>query len=475
MSSCPRLVIAGANSGVGKTSFSIALTQALRNRGLRVQTFKVGPDFLDPSYLAQASGRPCYNLDGWIMGKHYVCRLFERATTNADIAIIEGVMGLYDGADPATSEGSTAQIAKWLNASIVLIVNSHGLGRSFAAVVKGLTEFEHDLKFAGIIANQCGSERHKNWLTVALKASASSSGGPELLGAIPRGGWPTLPSRHLGLITASSELLSASTLDRLSRVLEENVSLDMLVRRAKMASSAATSSTDYSHTILSLLPEIKIGVANDDAFHFYYQDIFDSLNDLGCKLNFFSPVLDNRLPEGLDALYIGGGYPEEHAAKLSANEKMRECIKRFCGTGRPVYAECGGLMYLSQSIQNISGTVYPMAQVLPARTRMTGRRVALGYAEVMLNKDSLFGCRGTTIRGHEFHYSELMEDPIESNVESNTKSSGWGHSYCVKRRMTPTETQAEGFQHGNILASYIHLHLASRPEAVAHFLGCCKE
>ena len=224
MARCPTLVIAGTHSGSGKTSLTLALTRALTRRGLAVQTFKVGPDFLDPTYLALASGRPCYNLDGWMSGKEHVCRLFERAAADADCALVEGVMGLFDGADTATDEGSTAQIARWLGVPVLLVVNVHGMGRSVAALVKGFVDFEADLRFAGVVANHCGSERHAAWLADSLRAA----GLPPLVGAIPRGAFPTLASRHLGLVTADERLLPDAVLDTLANALERHISIETL-------------------------------------------------------------------------------------------------------------------------------------------------------------------------------------------------------------------------------------------------------
>ena len=219
MAGCPTLVIAGTHSGAGKTSLTLALTRALARRGFAVQTFKTGPDFLDPTYLSLASGRPCHNLDGWMAGEEQVRSLFARATADADCAVVEGVMGLFDGADAESDTGSTAEIARWLDAPILLVVNVHGMGRSVAALVKGFVSFAPDLRFAGIVANHCGSKRHAAWIADALKAA----GLPPLVGAIPRGAFPTLASRHLGLVTADGEQLSEATLDALADALEDHV------------------------------------------------------------------------------------------------------------------------------------------------------------------------------------------------------------------------------------------------------------
>jgi cobyrinic acid a,c-diamide synthase len=421
-----------------------------------VQTFKVGPDFLDPSYLALASGRPCYNLDGWMTGKDYVCRLFARATNDADMAVVEGVMGLFDGAGPGTLEGSTAEIARWLRAPVILVANAHGMGRSLAAVVKGYADFESDVQVAGVIANQCGSERHAAWLSDSLRVSSL----PPLVGAIPRNAFPELESRHLGLVTAHSAKLSGVMLDAFANVFELHGSVDDVFQLSHRAPSLKRSSAER----LTPSKPIRFGVAFDAAFHFYYQDLFDEMELRGCELIRFSPMENNSLPEGLDALYIGGGYPEEHAESLSANIKMLTEIRQFGASGRPIYAECGGLIYLSRSLQTIDGKRYSLAGLLPANTRMLNRKKSLGFVEVTLKEDSLWGAKGATLRGHEFHYSELTEDP--------SVNPDWETIYRVRRPLSGPATD-EGFQCGRILASYVHLHLASRPEAIERFITHC--
>jgi cobyrinic acid a,c-diamide synthase len=455
---CPRIVIAGTHSGVGKTSLSLAVVAALRMHGLKVQTFKVGPDFLDPSYLALASGRPCYNLDGWMAGRDYVYGLFARASETADISVIEGVMGLFDGADPDSSEGSTAEIARWLDAPVLLVVDAGGIARSISAVVKGYADFEADLNVAGVIANRCGSEGHASWLAASLAAASL----PPLMGAIPMDGVPHLPSRHLGLVTADSGNLSRTVLNALGDAFERYASIDGIIKTAR---NAPTVKTVVPRKAAPLpMKRISIGVAYDSAFHFYYRDFFDELELSGCTLTFFSPVADSRLPKGLDALYFGGGYPEVHASALAANREMLSDIREFASSGRAVYAECGGLMYLCRNLETQEGMIYPMVGVIPASTRMLDRLKSLAYVDVTLNADSLWGARGATLRGHEFHYSELTADP--------TKNTDWTTVYTLKKRRSDDAAQ-EGFQNGRILASYTHLHLASRPEALRWFISHC--
>ena len=450
MNPCPRIVIGATHSGTGKTSLSLALVAALRRRGLLVQTFKVGPDFLDPTYHTIASGRPCYNLDGWMTGREYVCDLFARTSADADIAIIEGVMGLFDGADAESSEGSTAEIAQWLNAPVLLVVNAHGVARSIAAMVKGFAGFESGLNVAGVVANQCGSDRHSAWLSDSLKSESL----PVLVGAIPRGAFPELPSRHLGLVSADSRVLPENVINALADAAERYVSIDDMLNIARNAPPLENASE-------RCLAEkrVRIGVARDEAFHFYYQDMFDEMARRGCELVEFSPVKDAHLPD-VDGLYIGGGYPEACAEALSANKSMLDSIQRFAQTNKPIYAECGGLMYLSGGLETLDGKRYALVGLLPSWTRMREKKKALGYVEITLKEDSLWGARGDVLRGHEFHYSELIDNP------------NWKPVYDVKRRRSD-EITLEGFQNGNILASYAHLHYGSRLGAIERFITKC--
>jgi cobyrinic acid a,c-diamide synthase len=452
----PRIIIAGTQSGTGKTSLTLALIASLKRKGLRIQTFKVGPDFLDPSYLSVASERPCYNLDGWMSHKNYALELFCRKTMDADIAVVEGVMGLFDGSDPSTSEGSTAEMALWLDAPVLLIVNVHGMARSLSAIVKGCVEFERNLKIAGIIANHTGSDHHKNWLAQSLESASL----PPLLGAIPRGALPILPSRHLGLITADSQNLPPRVLEEFADVFEKYISPDTILRIARNASSLS-----IQEPVVEDKPcrkRISVGLAYDRAFHFYYPDNLDELQSRGCDLIRFSPLEDRKLPEGLNGLYLGGGYPEEYAEALSDNQEMQQAIRQYAGRGFPVYAECGGLMYLTRGIETTKGKRYPMVGLLPVWSRMLDRLKSLGYVEVTLVQNSLWGESGAVFRGHEFHYSELTE-PLQDDAL-------WASVYRVKHRRSKT-ISLEGFQQKKVLASYVHLHWASKPDGIANFIS----
>lgn len=454
----PRVVIAGAHSGVGKTSITIGLAAALGRRGLKVQPFKTGPDFLDPTYLTIAAKRHCYNLDGWMMGEDYVRALFGRASSGADLSLIEGAMGLFDGADPASCEGSSAQAAILLQAPVVLVADARGMSRSLAALVKGYAEFEPALRLAGVILNRVGSERHAAWIAESIKAS----GLPPVLGAIPDGALPSLFSRHLGLVSADEDTLSSATVAGLADAVEKHLDIEKII---ETASKAGTSPAVPWSEEIRRARRVRLGLARDKAFHFYYQDNLEALSRRGAELIEFSPLRDDRLPEGLAALYLGGGYPEVHAEGLAANQPMLEAVRGFARSGKPIYAECGGLMYLSSGIETINGEHRALAGVIPARTRMLKKRKALGYVEASLLADSFFGAKGSTLRGHEFHYSELLQD-------SGQSMPGWGKAYELKRRRAEG-VEREGFIGGRVLATYVHAHFASRPGAADSFVRVC--
>ena len=456
--SVPTLVIAGTSSGAGKTSITLGLVRTLTNRGLRVQPFKVGPDFLDPTYLARGAGRTCYNLDGWMTNREYVAQLFARATADADIAIVEGVMGMFDGSDPANNSGSTAEIASWLDAGVALVINSHGLARSIAPLVKGFAEFDPSVKLVGVIANYAGSDRHRAWMQAALEAESL----PPLLGAMPRDSLPQLPSRHLGLVTADEQTLPDSTIEKLASACCEHLDIDAIITAAgpgrKAACEALPVSVDSAR--------VRIGVARDAAFHFAYPDNLEALTSAGAELAEFSPLDDQSLPDDLGGLYFPGGYPELFAAKLSANKPMLDAIRSFGDSGGIVYGECGGLMYLGRAILDSDGAEHEMVGLVPVTTRKLDRLKTLGYVEVTFEADCLWGSVGKKIRGHEFHYSEIVTEDFEA--------SGWNRAYSLSRRRAG-EVEAEGFTRGNVLVSYVHLHWASVAEATAEFVKRCSE
>ncbi|MDH5755532.1 MAG: cobyrinate a,c-diamide synthase, partial [Nitrospinota bacterium] len=344
----PRIVIAGTQSGVGKTSFSLGLIRALTRKGLRVAPFKVGPDFLDPTYLRLAARRQCHNLDGWMMGQDYVTSLFSQAAAGADVAVVEGVMGMFDGMAPNSLEGSTAQMASILKAPVILVVDAGGMAGSLAAMAMGYAGFHSEVKVAGVIANKVGSPGH----ATLLKAALETPGAPPLLGGIVRGSFPELKSRHLGLVTATQRGDVEEKLDMLADGVEKEVDLESVMAMARQAPPMAGAVSEEKQPVPY---RARLGVAWDSAFHFYYPDNLKALEDAGLELVRFSPISDRKLPEGLDAIYYGGGYPEQHAEELAGNETMLQDVRSFFASGRPVYAECGGLIYLSRGVEDGEG------------------------------------------------------------------------------------------------------------------------
>jgi cobyrinic acid a,c-diamide synthase len=368
-----------------------------------------------------------------------VKELFARKAADADIAVIEGVMGLFDGADPAGLSGSTAEVAGWLDAPVLLVTNAHGAGRSFAAMVRGFAGFEPSISVAGVIANRCGSERHVEGLRMSLEAA----GLPDLLGSVRRDSLPPLASRHLGLLAA--EASAGEALGALADAIEAALDLDAIVALAGRAGEVASPEQAPSTPV-----RVRLGVALDEAFSFYYPDNLEALKRAGCEMVFFSPLRDSALPDALDGIYLGGGYPEAHAATLAENHGMIAAIRSFAAGGGTIYAECGGLMYLSDGITTLDGAAHPMLGLLSAPTRMCPARKSLGYVEVTTTLDSVWGPPGTVLRGHEFHYSELAAEP------------SCDRAYELRHRRGK-HAAVEGYQTRNILASYVHLHFASAP------------
>jgi cobyrinic acid a,c-diamide synthase len=427
----PRLMVAGVASGVGKTTVMVALAGALRAMGLRVAVFKGGPDYLDPTWHARAAGCESHNLDGWMMGREAVLATLSEAAWNADIALIEGMMGLYDGASATSEEGSGAELAKWLQAPVLLVADASGMARSLGALVLGFQQFDRELRLAGVIANRVGSRGHLEWLRGTTPAPAP------LLGGFPKDVAPGFPERHLGLHTASSNDLDDALFAAWAAAAREWLDLEEIVKLARSAPAL-----DLPAPVpAAAVTKCRIGVARDAAFHFYYADNLRRLRELGAELCFFSPLEDAGLP-AVDVLYIGGGYPETHAAQLAGNAPMLEAIRGFAG---PVYAECGGLMYMTEAIRTLDGARHAMVGRLQAEVEMHARLQALGYMEVTLQRDCLLGAAGIKFRGHQFRYSELRPT---------------GRLECAYRLRSGAE---EGYVAGSMLASYVHAHWASNP------------
>lgn len=445
------VVVAGVASGVGKTTLTLGLLEAYRRRGLTVQAFKVGPDFIDPGLHEVVTGRPSYNLDGWMCGRGEVLATVARAAADADLAIVEGMMGCFDGIDGTSEDGSTAQLAKWLDAPVVLVLDASAQSRSAAAVVLGFERFDPGLEVAGVIANRVGGPRHAGWLGEAMAAACRAP----LLGSVSPEPGVALPERHLGLHTAIEGRLTPERREALAALVERSIDLDRLRALASPIPAAGSAvATDPG-----IRGRARIGVAHDAAFQFYYRENLERLRAAGAELIFWSPIEDRELPD-VDGLYLGGGYPELHARRLAANASMLEAVRRFCRSDHPVYAECGGLMYLAEALEDADRVVHKLVGVLPATVRMWPPRLTLGYTEVRLADHAPLGVAGGGARGHAFHYSTL--DPVPASV---------ARVYRVRTRHG--EEHREGFLVGQTLMSYVHLHFGSNPGLARAFVDRC--
>ncbi len=539
------ILIAGTASGVGKTTVALGLMNAFRRKGLRVQPFKVGPDFIDPGYHTLVTGLPSRNLDGWMLPADKVQETFSRHASQCDLAIVEGVMGLFDGLDGRSEEGSTAQIAKLLNLPVILVVDARAMARSVGAMVYGFENYDPKLNVAGVIFNRVGSPRHYEYLQEAVANRCKA----QVLGYLSRHEALQLPERHLGLVTAGESGLTENFMNSLSHEIEHNVNINKIeslfsvdVRspeRSDTSHPAFNQSEDQALPVRArgvgasedqqfVLPHgpphlnIRLAVARDEAFCFYYPDNLDLLAELGVELCYFSPMRDSSLPQNVDGIYLGGGYPELYAKQLTANQTLRRQVKAVAEKGLPIYAECGGLMYLTRAIRDPEGCAYEMVGLFPTEARMLKKRKALGYVEVYLTSDCLLGEKGMTLRGHEYHYSELSHDLLQEEKKSEPlalpgrapdqasgSASDWaGHGGIaseaeqapIENRLGASEDQhlvlphgppqiiegvyeliirrdktsrREGYSYRNVLASYVHLHFGSHPkvaESLVHHL-----
>lgn len=432
----PRIVVAGTHSGTGKTTVASGLMAALPTKGLRVAPFKVGPDFIDPSYHTLAAGRQGRNLDAFLSGSEMIGPLFAHGAQGADIAIIEGVMGLFDGKSGGGELASTAHVAKLLDAPVVLVVDARAMARSVAAMVHGYTTFDPGLKVSGVVLNRVGSSVHEKLLRDALRPINIP-----VLGVLRRDDAIQTPDRHLGLVPAAERRDEARrSLDTLGAVVSNSLNLDGIVNLARSAGPLEAEPWSPESAALDLPESVKVAVATGQSFSFLYRENLESLEAAGAEVAFFDPTTDESLPVETNALYLGGGFPETYAEALSANVAMRGSVRNFAESGRPVVAECGGLLYL---VRELDG--HPMCGVLDATARMT-QRLTLGYREASAPVDSPLAEAGAGVRAHEFHYSTVEPGP--------GRRPAW---YLVGRG-------PEGFVDGSVHASYLHTHWAAAPE-----------
>ena len=450
------IILAGDRSGTGKTTLTLALLAALKNRGEQVQSFKVGPDYIDPMFHSEVTNCPCYNLDPVLTSEAYVQHSFTFRSQWADQAVIDGVMGLFDGATGEDDTASTAHIARLLELPVVLAVDCGHMARSLAALVQGYREFDQRVHIAGVLLNRVGSDRHLQLLSDALKAINMP-----ILGVFRREKEIELPRRHLGLVPTGEVSKFAQITDRLAAIGERCFDWKQLTPLLKVShdENFSEEKTHRERVAVDDADEekkVRIAIAYDPAFNFYYPDNLEALEAKGAELIYWSPLKDKTLPVA-DGLYFGGGFPEVFAAELSENKPMRLAVKAAIEKGMPTYAECGGLMYLSQTLIDFEGRAWPMVNAAAQTVKMGGKLV-LGFRCAIAHSYTPLMQKGQTLIGHEFHRSSVMEvlaQPI----------------YQTKRYWGDTEDfQPEGYAQANLHMSYVHMHWGVRPDIVQRFL-----
>ena len=444
----PRLMIAAIQGMSGKTTVTIGLLKALKDRGLRAQPYKKGPDYIDPSWATIASGVPCRNLDAIMMRDDQLIHSMCSQSDKADLAVVEGAMGIFDGFD-IDGSNSSAELACLLDIPVILVVSGQRITRSVAALINGVVQFDQRIHIAGIILNRVARPRHLNIMTGSIEKYCNVP----ILGALPKGDDIKIPDRHLGLVPAGEETELLSRVDRLGELVEQYVDVDRILAIAKAAPPLADPLPTPPAVDLPVKP--RIGVFRDRAFSFYYPENLEALVQQGADLVDVDAFADASVDE-LDGLYIGGGFPEVMAADLSANETLRRSVKRAADAGKPIYAECGGLMYLSRGIHTTEG-FFPMCDVFPCEITMTKRPQGHGYAFQRITEANPFFAPGELIRGHEFHNSKVVWppeiDPAEQAFGFQTER---GKGLAVVNGIT-----YDGLVYRNVLAGYHHYHAAS--------------
>jgi cobyrinic acid a,c-diamide synthase len=454
----PRLVIAGTASNVGKTILTAGLIAAFKARGLTVQSFKVGPDYIDPAYLAHVSGRPCRNLDSWMLGDGALRQVLAQGALGADLALVEGMMGLFDGRG-GTTEGSTADVARTIKAPVVLVIDVSSMGESAAAVALGFKNYAESPKIAGVLLNNVGSEGHRRSVEDAIWDTAKLP----VLGALRTMPGLDIPQRQLGLLPVTENKEWNRTIGELSETIARDVDLDLLLRIANKAELVPLVPKKVFLGKRDGGPRVHLAVAYDDAFNFYYPENLELLEEHGVEILPFSPLEDAHLPQDAAGIYLGGGFPEIFVEPLAKNRSMAESIQRAFANGTPIYAECGGLMYLGRSLRSESGTQYEMAGVIPVDVEMDGQIRRFGYRQLLTLEENILSPRGQFYRGHEFHWSRIT-----------------GHNGGLKPAYQMQNAEGdvigyEGFVAPNLLASYVHLHFGQNPLLVDKFVQHCRE
>ena len=451
MNTIPRLMIVAPSSGCGKSVIASGLMAAYSQR-FPVQGYKVGPDYIDPMYHTAATHRPSRNLDTWMLSQDDVKRIFMRATQGVSLSIIEGVMGFFDGYGADPLDGSSAGVAVLLQTPVILVIDCAKMSGSASALVHGFHTFCPPVQLAGVICNRVGSRQHSEWLIEAIEKRNNLP----VLGCIPRLESLEVPERHLGLFTVDErESEVQEFLAKVGEIIEQNVDLKRLLAIAEQAPSLPFE----PEPIVSTTEKVRVAVARDEAFCFYYEDNLDALRRWGAEIVFFSPLRDTRLPEEIGGIYFGGGYPELYAKTLSANQTMIQKIVEYSQLNLPIYAECGGLMYLTQSFRDANDH-YPMVGLLPGWCEM-GERLNMGYREVETIRPTLLSEPGMALRGHEFHYSR-WENPLADQA-----------IYRMIPRNGDSPVSFEGYGNNHVQASYIHLHFDQNALLAKKLVGTC--
>lgn len=452
--SIPRLVIAGTQSGVGKTTIVAGLLAAYRERGLAVQAFKVGPDYIDPGFHKLASGRDSYNLDTWLVGADRLVPFFTDVAADADLAIVEGVMGLYDGGRAGIS--STADIAKRLQAPVVLVIDTRSMGESAAALALGFKQYDTEIDFRGVLLNRLGSKNHETMIRQAMERLHIP-----VLGCIHRDERLQSPERHLGL-TPVTETDPTVAIKTICETVQRAVHLDDLLETAQTA-SPLTKIIPPSKTVEK---RARIGVALDEAFSFYYPASLETLGQMGADIITFSPLTDRHIPE-VDGLFFGGGFPEMFLGELEGNQSMCESIRKAADRGMPIYAECGGLMYLGESITDFDGNIHKTCGIIPTKTIMQPRLQRVGYVTATAERDSILTKKGDVLKGHEFHFSTM-------DTLVGEDSFSWAFS-LEGGRVKQTYKGGYVSPGGNVVASYLHINFAGSTGAAERFIQSCAD
>lgn len=447
----PRVVIAATQSSSGKTTVVTGILRALKNKGMKVQPFKVGPDYIDPSYHGMAAGRAGHNLDTWLVDESRINDLFASEAENADIAVIEGVMGLYDGGKNGIS--STAQLAKKLQAPVILVINVQSIGDSAAAIALGFKLYDEEVNLAGVILNRLGSPTHKMLIEEAMARI-----NVPVFGAVYRDDSVHMPERHLGL-TPAQENNAKEIIEIISAKIAKEVYLDEIIKLACAAPPLEVQENKQSNTA----KDIVIAVAKDKAFSFYYPASLKQLSDCGAKIEFFSPLEDETIPSDASALIFGGGFPEIFADKLAANKSMLTSIRRANENKMPIYAECGGYMYLMQGIFDFDSNFHAMAGIIPATAKMNKKLQTVGYVKAKNLHDNILGEKDCVYHGHEFHFSTQSEE---------AQDFPWAFEFVKMRNNAEYKA---GYAKDNILGSYLHLHFLGSKKAADCLLEKARE